>query len=209
MPCKSGFNSLFIRSTKNLTANRRSKLINELSSVLLILYYINNCTLFSRAPQLSPDSRSSSCSLNSPQRLSDGCQSLDQLDRLDSPSHGHSKLPLPEIPIESSDTQDSDSRFDNVIDDHIYESTDNWPVPGSSPTHQSVPREEVQQRKILPKEGILMRALYSYIGQDEDDLSFEEGDVVRFLDYCDGGWAKALLDEEYGYVPEAYFEPII
>ena len=54
-----------------------------------------------------------------------------------------------------------------------------------------------------------MRALYSYIGQDEDDLSFEEGDVVRFLDYCDGGWAKALLDEDYGYVPEAYFEPII
>ena len=53
-----------------------------------------------------------------------------------------------------------------------------------------------------------MRALYDYQQQDDDDLSFQQGDIVRIIEQCDGGWAKGLLDGRFGYVPASYFEPV-
>lgn len=104
-------------------------------------------------------------------------------------------------------TSDSDLNISKTdIIDHIYESTDDWPEPSSPPMALTM---DSGQQRVLPEEGILMRALYEYSGVDEDDLSFNEGDVLRFLEYCDGGWVKALHEEDYGYVPEAYFEPLI
>ena len=56
------------------------------------------------------------------------------------------------------------------------------------------------------EEGETMRALYSYQAGDEDELTFAEGDEVQIVERCDGGWAKAFLGDEFGYVPESYFE---
>ena len=55
-------------------------------------------------------------------------------------------------------------------------------------------------------EGETMRALYSYQAGDEDELTFAEGDEIQVVERCDGGWAKAFLGDEFGYVPESYFE---
>ena len=56
------------------------------------------------------------------------------------------------------------------------------------------------------EQGELMRALYSYQAGDEDELTFTEGDEVQVVEHCDGGWAKAFLGDDFGYVPESYFE---
>ena len=53
-----------------------------------------------------------------------------------------------------------------------------------------------------------MRALYPYTGEDEDDLSFNEGDIVHVVELCNGGWAKAFLGQHYGYIPVEFFEEI-
>lgn len=93
---------------------------------------------------------------------------------------------------------------------HVYESTsDYWqePPPASPGT---ILEEDSQGRKddFDDGSGVLMRALYDYKGEDHDDLEFSVGDIVRIVEYCDGGWAKAFLGEEYGYVPSAYFETV-
>lgn len=146
---------------------------------------------------------SSNYSLNSSQRLSDGYQSLDG-SQPNSPLHELVLIP------DQGDSDPSAQTEETLVDimDHIYESTDHWPG-SSSPLIGGTLEDFTENKQSIPVEGILMRALYEYNGVDEDDLSFKEGDVIRFLEYCNGGWAKALLGEEYGYVPEAYFEPIV
>lgn len=79
----------------------------------------------------------------------------------------------------------------NKIESHIYESADFY-------SKDALPPSQLQ----------MMRALYTFVGEDEDDLSFNEGDIVRIVEFCDGGWAKALLGREYGYIPVAFFEVI-
>ena len=57
-------------------------------------------------------------------------------------------------------------------------------------------------------QGHLMRALYDYSGSQEDDLCFNEGDLVRIMYEGKDGWAEGLMADKYGYVPIGYFEPI-
>ncbi len=90
---------------------------------------------------------------------------------------------------------------------HIYETAGVWqdPPPVSpkevvTPDSSSVKQEETEEQ------GDLLKALYDYKGEDDDDLSFSVGDIVRVVEYCDGGWAKAFLNDQYGYVPSSYFE---
>ena len=57
-------------------------------------------------------------------------------------------------------------------------------------------------------QGQLMRAVYDYSGSQEDDITFNEGDLIRIMYKGEDGWAEGLLGEKYGYVPIAYFEPV-
>ena len=53
-----------------------------------------------------------------------------------------------------------------------------------------------------------MRAVYDYVGPEEDDLSFKEGELVRVMYEGEDGWAEGMLGEQYGYVPISYLEPV-
>lgn len=92
---------------------------------------------------------------------------------------------------------------------HIYERTDFEELSSSHGSEETGDEHDPNSKKDIEEDGVLMRAMYDYVGvEDDDDLSFQEGDVVRFVEYCDGGWVKALLGDQYGYVPESYFEPV-
>lgn len=84
------------------------------------------------------------------------------------------------------------------------------PTPGAtiSPSTSSSIEERTndEEDEKSTEEGDLLKALYDYKGEDDDDLSFSVGDVVRVIEYCDGGWAKAFLGDQYGYIPSSYFE---
>ncbi len=56
--------------------------------------------------------------------------------------------------------------------------------------------------------GKLMRAIYDYIGSDKDDLSFNEGDIIRVVYEAENGWAEGALEGKYGYVPIDYLEVV-
>ena len=98
--------------------------------------------------------------------------------------------------------------------DHIYERTEDiWqdppPVSPAGADNMTSPSTSSSVGEgDTSAEGELLRALYDYKGDDEDDLTFFTGDVVRVVEYCDGGWAKAFLGDQYGYIPSSYFERV-
>lgn len=49
-------------------------------------------------------------------------------------------------------------------------------------------------------------ALYSYTGDNADELSFEEGDKISIVDQSDGDWWKAERDGVIFIVPAAYLQ---
>ena len=94
-------------------------------------------------------------------------------------------------------------------ENHIYETAQVWQEPPPmSPVKPSLISPSTSSSLGEQGEGELLKALYEYKGEDEDDLSFGVGDVVRVVEYCDGGWAKAFLGDRYGYIPSSYFERV-
>ena len=53
-----------------------------------------------------------------------------------------------------------------------------------------------------------VKAIASFQGQDEAELSFNEGDIIRILKQEPDGWWSAELDGKLGYVPKTYVEVI-
>lgn len=49
-------------------------------------------------------------------------------------------------------------------------------------------------------------ALYSYAGDNADELPFEEGDTISVVDQSDGDWWKAERDGVIFIVPAAYLQ---
>lgn len=49
-------------------------------------------------------------------------------------------------------------------------------------------------------------AIYSYTGDNADELSFEEGDMLSIVDRSDGDWWKAERDGVVSIVPAAYLQ---
>lgn len=58
------------------------------------------------------------------------------------------------------------------------------------------------------QQGKLMRAIYDYTGKDKDDLSFNEGDIIRVVYEGENGWGEGTMAGKYGYVPIDYLEEV-
>uniref|UniRef100_H2YH20 Osteoclast-stimulating factor 1 n=1 Tax=Ciona savignyi TaxID=51511 RepID=H2YH20_CIOSA len=60
--------------------------------------------------------------------------------------------------------------------------------------------------KMAPKPGIVKvyKALWAYSAQQDDELSFEEGDRLYITDQSETGWWKATLRGKAGLVPVNY-----
>jgi actin cytoskeleton-regulatory complex protein PAN1 len=50
------------------------------------------------------------------------------------------------------------------------------------------------------------KALYSYVGENAEELPFTEGDTLSIVDRSDGDWWKAEKDGVVFIVPAAYLE---
>lgn len=95
---------------------------------------------------------------------------------------------------------------------------DEWPVPpnedtndvnGGDPMYASiVPKSKRQPEEKSENGGTPMKAIYDFVGEDEDDLSFKEGDIVHIVKQCEEGWAQGIMNGKLGYVPYAYFEDV-
>lgn len=52
------------------------------------------------------------------------------------------------------------------------------------------------------------RALYDYRSPDSSSLSFVRGDIIEVLTRLDTGWWDGLLNDERGWFPSNYVQPI-
>jgi len=53
----------------------------------------------------------------------------------------------------------------------------------------------------------VVRALYNYTAQQNDELSFQEGDILYIIDKSDqSGWWKAKVGNQEGMIPSNYVE---
>jgi hypothetical protein len=62
-------------------------------------------------------------------------------------------------------------------------------------------------RRLLTDSSIAKaRAMFSYTGENPDELPFSEGDTLTIIDQSEGGWWKAEKDGVVFIVPAAYLE---
>ena len=52
------------------------------------------------------------------------------------------------------------------------------------------------------------RALYDYRSDDNSSLSFSRGDIIEVLTQLESGWWDGLLNDERGWFPSNYVQPI-
>ena len=57
-------------------------------------------------------------------------------------------------------------------------------------------------------QSFFVRALFDFTGQDMSSLSFKRGDVIEVLNTLPSGWWDGLLDDERGWFPSNYVQPI-
>ncbi|XP_065056452.1 rho guanine nucleotide exchange factor 7-like isoform X1 [Rhopilema esculentum] len=53
-----------------------------------------------------------------------------------------------------------------------------------------------------------VQGTFSYTGQDEDELSFNKGDIVIISKVVDGGWWEGTRDGKIGWFPSAYVKDV-
>ena len=46
--------------------------------------------------------------------------------------------------------------------------------------------------------------MYPFVASKEDELGFNEGDVIHVLEKADGGWWNGECNGKVGWFPEAY-----
>ena len=71
------------------------------------------------------------------------------------------------------------------------------------------PSEElpVQADQELPSEELLVQALYDFTPDEDGDLEFQEGDVIRVTDTSDENWWAGEFGGISGLFPAAYVTP--
>jgi len=110
----------------------------------------------------------------------------------------------------------SDGGQDSPANQHTSPNEDEWPVPPNEdadhvdvdPMYASVIPKSRRKPKENSEDGIPMKAMYGFAGEDDDDLSFKEGDIVHIIKQCEDGWAQGVINGKLGYVPFAYFEDV-
>jgi len=111
---------------------------------------------------------------------------------------------------ENSSVHVSEGGRDSPTRHHSSTNDDEWPVPPDDNEVESDPMyaQVIPKNQRKSEEGVPMRAMYDFGGEDDDDLSFKAGDVVRIIKQCEDGWAQGVMDGKLGYVPFAYFEEL-
>ena len=75
-----------------------------------------------------------------------------------------------------------------------------------SPESKSLPRSITSQAK-SPTFGTA-KALYDYVATVDDELSINEGDIIKLLDISDSDWWKGELNGQTGTFPANYVEKV-
>eukprot|EP01120_Amphizonella_sp_Union-15-10_P012713 TRINITY_DN5718_c0_g1_i1.p1 TRINITY_DN5718_c0_g1~~TRINITY_DN5718_c0_g1_i1.p1 ORF type:complete len:1049 (-),score=243.18 TRINITY_DN5718_c0_g1_i1:114-3260(-) len=73
------------------------------------------------------------------------------------------------------------------------------PKKGAAPKKTAAPKKPAHPQA---------RALYDYAGQTDEELSFQEGDIVTIIKKDPGGWWEGELSGRKGWVPANYLEEI-
>lgn len=83
------------------------------------------------------------------------------------------------------------------------------PVKEYEPTFAETTPEKVQETKTQPKVSYCI-ALYDYDGEEDEELTFDEGQVIKVISKCahdvDDGWWRGELDGRVGNFPSLVVE---
>ena len=114
---------------------------------------------------------------------------------------------------ENSSVHVSEGGRDSPANQRTSPNNDEWPVPPNEdadgdPMYASVIPKSQRKLEVKSEDGTPMKAVYDFVGEDDDDLSFKEGDIVHIVKQCEDGWAQGIMNGKLGYVPYAYFEDI-
>ena len=52
------------------------------------------------------------------------------------------------------------------------------------------------------------QAIYTYISQEKNEISINEGDIVEVLQRCSNGWWLLVSNNQLGWGPSNYLEPV-
>ena len=65
------------------------------------------------------------------------------------------------------------------------------------------------QKKTTPASSRMVRALFDFDGEEDDELSFKEGDMITFLAKIDENWSNGSFRGKVGIFPKTYVsEPV-
>ena len=117
---------------------------------------------------------------------------------------------------ENSSVHVSEGGRDSPANQRTSPNDDESPVPpnedvdnaNGDPMYASIIPKSQRKPEIKSEDGTPMKAVYDFVGEDDDDLSFKEGDIVHIVKQCEDGWAQGIRNGKLGYVPYAYFEEI-
>ena len=93
------------------------------------------------------------------------------------------------------------------------------PLPRSKSPGRS-PQPRIDEIKVTPVESISEKeqendsqntryqAIYTYISQEKNEISINEGDIVEVLQRCSNGWWLLVSNNQLGWGPSNYLEPV-
>jgi len=115
--------------------------------------------------------------------------------------------PAPEYEEQASTYQESD--YNNYQDDGGYQQHDVGVGTYQEEAYQADAGGYQEAGTHQSGTGLQCRALYDYTGENEGDLSFNEGDTIDVLDQSDSsGWWQGSLNGAVGFFPSNFVEQI-